>query len=195
MTVQEGRGLAGLDVLILFIAIVLVAAVVAALLTSSNMALTQRAKAVESEKRKGIQNPITIESIRGRDTNGDRRLDELIATARLQDSSEPLRLNETLIFVVSKATNCTALKYGTDPNIDCTYTVEVGKRGNRYHEGEMNVGDLIEFHYSGPTLKNGVEDTNAAFTFVPPEGYSTQVKFNIPERIPQPNTGLWPLND
>ena len=195
MVASERRGLAGLDVLILFIAIVLVAAVVAALLTSTNMALTQRAKAVEGEKRKGIQNPIVIESIRGRDTNGDRRLDELIATARLQESSEPLRLNETLIFVTSKATNCTALKYGTDPNIDCRYTVAFGKRGNRYQEGEMNSGDIVEFHYSGPTLYEGVDDTNAAFTFVPPEGYSTQVKFNIPARITQPNMGLWPLND
>jgi flagellin-like protein len=189
------RGLAGLDALIIFIAIVLAAAVVAMLLSSTNMSLTRRAQAVESEKRRGMQAPIVLEAIRGRDVDGDHRLDELVATIRIQESSEPIRLNETLILVNSKATNCTSLSYAAVSGADCKFTVSYGKKGSRFEEGYLAVGDIAYIHMSGATLYKGVEDGNAAFTFVPAEGFITEVKFNIPARITQPNTGLWPLND
>jgi len=99
------RGLAGLDALILFIALMLVASVVGLAIMSTHSALVNRGKAVESEKSKEIQRPILVESLRGIDTDNDDRLNELIFAVHLRGGDKAISFNTTVILVNTKALN------------------------------------------------------------------------------------------
>jgi flagellin-like protein len=187
------RGLAGLDALILFIALILVAAVVGMALISTSGVLINRDKALETQKSKDIQRPIIVESLRGFDSNGDQRLDNLIFAVRLRGGDEPVDFNGTVIIVNSKAVNCTSLQYGLATDDNCTYTLAYPKKGKDYDMDRLNSGDFVEVTYSGPNILKGVEDTNSRFTFIPSHGATTEIKAHIPERIYPKNTQIWPL--
>ena len=188
------RGLAGLDALILFIALMLVASVVGLAIMSTHSALVNRGKAVESEKSKEIQRPILVESLRGIDTDNDDRLNELIFAVHLRGGDEAISFNTTVILVNTKALNCTTLQYGLDADENCSFTLEYAKRGRDYEQDYLNSGDFIEVVYSGPNVIAGVEDTRARFTFIPSHGATTDIKAHMPERIHPKNMQIWPLN-
>jgi archaellin len=188
------RGVAGLDALIIFIAILLVASVVGTALLSTSKALVNKDKAVSAEKSKSIQRPILVESLRGSDTDGDRRLDELIFLLRLREGDESVRFNETILIVNSKAVNCTSIGYGLDASENCTYGVSYVKRGHDFEVDRLSMGDLVEVVFRGPNVIGGVEDNRASFIFIPSHGMQTEIKAHMPERVTK-NNHLWPLND
>jgi flagellin-like protein len=188
------RGLAGLDALIIFIAIVLVVSVAATALLSTTKTLLQRDQTIHKEKEKAMQAPIVVESMRGVDKNNDKRLDEIIFLIRLRAGDDPLNLNETVIIADSNAINCSSLSYGLDAKPGCEYYVTYGKRGPDYDFGKMSLGDLIEISFNGSNVLGGQEDTGAHFTFLPSAGMATEIKVTMPPRIFPQNMGLWPLN-
>jgi len=189
------RGVASLDALILFTALMLVVSVVAAVLINTTQSLVNKDRVVAKEKGRSIQRPIIVESLRGVDLDGDRRLDMLVFAIRMREGDEPVSFNETVVIVNSKAINCTAFSYGRDADENCSYTIDYVKRGPDFEQDRFNVGDLVELKYSGPNIFKGVEDPKAYFIFAPSHGLSTEIRVNIPERIYPPNMGLWPLND
>ncbi len=191
----ERRGITSLDALILTIGLLLVVAVVAAAIMTTTQGLMRRDQLVSKEKTGEMQRPIIVEAVRGRDYNGDKRLDAINFAIRLREGDDPVRFNETPIVVNSKVMNCTSLGYGPDADPDCTYNITYGKRGRDWTLDRLSSGDFVELEYSGPTFNPGVEDSSAVFIIIPSHGMSTTVKMNIPGRLISRNTGLWPLND
>jgi hypothetical protein len=185
----------GLDALILFIALLLVATVVGAILITTNSALMQRDVTVQKEKTKGIQRPILVEAVRGRDNDGDKRLDDLNIALRLREGDEPISFNETVLLVTSKNINCTSLSYGPDADPYCAYRITYAKRGRDYEEHRMNTGDLVEIDYDGPGVVGGQFDGHAKLMLIPSHGMPTEVMMEIPDRIHPQNMALWPLKD
>ncbi|MFH0862352.1 MAG: hypothetical protein V1875_04900 [Candidatus Altiarchaeota archaeon] len=191
---KRSRGLAGLDALILFIALLLVAAVTGMVLMSAHANLINRGQTIQKEKVKEIQKPIIVESLRGVDTDDDGSLNQLVFAAHLRDGDEPINFNSTIIIVNTKALNCTTLQYGPDADENCSYTLSYAKRSRDFEYDYLNRGDFIEVSYSGPNVIARVEDTRARFTFVPSHGSTTDIKASIPERITPNNMQIWPLN-
>jgi hypothetical protein len=191
----RGRGIAGLDALILFIAIVLCVSVTAAILLSTSAALMQHNTAMEKEKAKSVQHPVVIENVWGRDNNGDKKLDELVFLIRLRPGDEAIIFNDTVLVLNSKVTNCSSFSYGTDAQEGCNYSIVYGKKGYEWGQDRLGAGDLVEVHFSGPSLFSEREDLEGHFTFVPSHGLTTEIKMYIPPRISPANVQLWPLND
>jgi archaellin len=194
MRTRMRRGLTGLDALIVFIALMIVAFVVAAALINTSGSLVNRDRTIAKEKQRGIQAPIIVEQVNGRDNDGDRRLDSIHFTLRLRAGDEPVKLNETIILVNSKVITCTSLTYMPSPEENCTFFISYGKRGPNYDDNLLNLGDMAEIAYNGSNIAKGVEDTQSHFNFIPSHGLATEIKVTIPERILQRNMGLWPLN-
>ncbi|MFH1055335.1 MAG: archaellin/type IV pilin N-terminal domain-containing protein [Candidatus Altiarchaeota archaeon] len=189
------RGLVGLDTLILFIAILLAVSVAAYALISTTNTLSVRNQREVAEKSKNIQKPIIIESVRGLDNNDDKRMDELVFSMRLQESSEPINLNSTIVIINSRTLNCTSLEYEDGLSDGCHFTIFYGKRGRDYSYPYLNIGDLVEIHYNGSGIQPGVDDSHASMILLPPHGYGTNVKVDIPSRFYKRNTVIWPLKD
>jgi flagellin-like protein len=189
------KGVAGLDALIIFIAIVLVVAVTAAILLSTSSTLMQHSGVTQKEKTRSIQRPIVVENVWARDTNSDKKLDELVFLIRLRAGDEPIGFNETVITLNSKVTNCSALSYGPDTIQDCNYSFVYGKKGIDWSQDSLGSGDVVDVHFSGPNIINSVEDQDAHFTFIPSHGLPTEIKMYIPPRISPANVAIWPLND
>jgi len=191
----EGRrGLAGMDALILFIAILLSVSVTAALLINTSSSLVNKGRAVQKEKAEGIQKPIVVEHVRGIDDNGDRRLDRLRITVHLRGGDETVDFNGTTIIVNSKAITCTSISYGHNSEPGCSYNISYGKRGPNFEQDYLNTADLVEIDYAGPNIVQGVEDQATYITIIPSHGMATDIRLTIPARISPQNMGLWPLN-
>ena len=74
---RGSRGMAGLGALIMLVAILLAVSITAMVLMSSSTTLMTHEQQLQKEKTKGIQQPIIVDIIRGKDTSGNKRLDEL----------------------------------------------------------------------------------------------------------------------
>jgi len=113
----EDNAMVGIGTLIVFIAMVLIAAVAASVLISTSETLQSRAKTVASETIKEVSSGIAIESITGY-TNEERTLIEYLAlTVRPRAGSKDIDLNLCTLSVLYD--NLTELK------LDDTLVVEV----------------------------------------------------------------------
>ena len=189
------RGIAGMDLLIITVAILLAASIISiAFITTSN-SLVLHDKEVAMQSRKGMQKPIIIEQVRAVDTSRNQRIDELIFQLRFHPSEEGFFFNETVIIANSKAVNCSTLSYGLDSEENCSYTIRYLKEGTHFRPNYMNSGDFVEVKFQGPNLIEGEVDSSGKFIFIPNEVMPTTVTLNFPHRIYPPNFILWPLSD
>ncbi|MFC2154630.1 archaellin/type IV pilin N-terminal domain-containing protein, partial [Candidatus Altiarchaeota archaeon] len=93
---MKDKGLMGIGTLIIFIAIILVAAVAAAVLISTSGSLQQRALTTGGETESGIATGVDIFSITS--TNGsDGNVDYFSIFMRLNPGSDPVKLNNSIL--------------------------------------------------------------------------------------------------
>ncbi len=189
------RGMEGMGALIVFIALLIVAFIVGVAITSTGSNILSNQKAVAKEKEEGMQAPVMIEGVRAYDSNGDKRIDEMIMLIRLRAGDNAMQFNTTTILVDSKAINCSTLTYGLDADPDCSYTVNYAKRGGAYYVDRLSDGDLVQITFSGTNLLKGVEDLTSSISFLPEHGVATQIRFELPARIYPQNVQLWPIGD
>jgi archaellin len=188
----KGRGLAGLDALIMLVALLLVVFVAASALLTTVQSLMRRDQDLQKQKADELQQPIVVEYVRARDNDGDKELDEFRFTVRLRHGDNPVNLNTSIITVASKALDCGALQYGV-ASTTCSYTISYGKYGEASTHDMLQSGDLIDLVYDGPAIVPNEEDTSTYFTFVPEKGQPTKIKVHVPARISTQNMIIWPL--
>jgi archaellin len=189
------RGLAGLDALILLIAVILIAIVIAAALLQTNSGLVNRGSAIENEKRKNLQSPLMIDAVRVDDDNGDRFIDAIVISARLREGSYAVPMNTTVILFDSKVFNCTSVSYSLNESDPCAYSISYAKKGPEWSADYLSLGDMILIRYNGTGIKVGQEDYNARVTLVPEHGIATALKLRFPPRILNRKVMLYPLED
>ncbi|MBU0762366.1 MAG: hypothetical protein KKD39_05020 [Candidatus Altiarchaeota archaeon] len=189
------RGLAGISALILMVAVLISAFVIGYSLYTATQTLLRQQEAVSEQKEKSLQRPVIVEHLRAQDLDADKRVDVLVAVIRLRGGDNPINLNDTIVLTQTSAINCSALTYGLDSKPGCRYEIAYAKTGKRWYQDHLSDGDLIEMRYSDTQLRKGVEDLSSRMVFVPPEGLSTQVNFEMPARIYPPNIYLWPVGD
>jgi archaellin len=187
------RGLVGLNALIILIGILIAAATTVSVLMQTSQSLMRKDQAVQEQKSRDMQKPILVDGVRARDNTGDKAIDELFIVFRIHESSEPVRLNDTIIVVYSELTNCTTLTYTGEKEPECRYHVNYIKRGKFYSNDYATLGDLVEVSYNGSWIRGGVGQAGCHLIIMPSHGVATRVNFIIPERLLTPNVPLWPL--
>jgi flagellin-like protein len=177
----------GIGTLILFIAMILVAAIAASVLIQTATSLQNKALLTGDRTARQISGGFQALIIYGTD-DGDGLVDEFVMKAKLMPGSEPISLNSTMIEVLTNNMSLD-LKYGGS---DCSLAT-----GNRTHYFAQTLivspthqnsyvvnGEVVMLCFSTPYGMDADEDVS--FLITPKSAYPLEIETALPDKI---NTG------
>ena len=107
------RGQVGIGTLIVFIAMVLVAAIAAGVLINTAGLLQSQAQATGEETTAEVSNVFQIGKVVGSETTGNGAIDELNASVRLASGSDPINVSQAS-YTIETSENATVLNGNED---------------------------------------------------------------------------------
>lgn len=192
----------GVGILIIFIALVLVAAVAATVMIFTAGNLQNRGLGTGKDAEKGVTSSIEVVSLMGSNGAIGKDLEHFEIFVRLAPGSDPIKLNTTLIIIDTEAVtqvidfNATSNQFPTGTT---TYNIEYLKRGPDWLGGFLHRGDTakIRFNYyeiADPTATTGgvSENKQMRIKIIPIRGTAALVEFKTPDRIVVERFTLWP---
>lgn len=211
---MERKGEMGVGTLIIFIALLLVAAVAAGVLIQTAGSLQQRALTTGSQATGQISTNALVLEVSGIDGQ-DGNLENFTIIAKLAPGSDPIKLgdvtftyattNDTITYGYRAPLNATTGDYcalnATENYTDhdkCgqvaggqgNFTVDYLQTGQNHQNGVLVRGDVIDMHV--PILEPVVESQSVRFNFVPKIGTTTQIIFDTPDVMSTQRVYLYP---
>jgi flagellin FlaB len=110
---SENRGQVGIGTLIVFIAMVLVAAIAAGVLINTAGLLQSQAQATGEETTAEVSNVFQIGKVVGSETTGNGAIDELNASVRLASGSDPINVSQAS-YTIETGGNATVVNGNED---------------------------------------------------------------------------------
>ncbi|MBP2252413.1 flagellin-like protein [Halarchaeum solikamskense] len=177
---RTDRGQVGIGTLIIFIALVLVAAVAAGVLVTTADQLQTRASDTGTDAQAQVSNQIDVVSATGEDTNDDDALDTVTLVAKKSPGSEAIDLSEATIQYTSANTSET-LSYGSSGADDTTFTTN--QVGGGPTTVLSNTSERVEIEISTSALEtNGLDEgSSASLDIVDQSGATTTYGVNVPD--------------
>jgi archaeal flagellin FlaB len=197
---KPSRGSMGVGTLIIFIAVILVAAIAAAVIISTGGSLQQKALMTGNEVKENVAPSLDIMSVRGADasqTGTPHTVTHLTLLARLSAGSSPLNLNTT-IMTLDTVSGMQTISYTATvaDNVlaagSSDYVVTYMKSGPYREDGYVNLGDVVKINFNVDGQIG--ENLRSRITVIPRSGNINQVEFETPETMTQPSIVLWPTN-
>ena len=187
---MKTKGIMGIGTLIIFIGIILVAAVAAMVLISTSGSLQQRALSTGKETEEGISTGADIFSVVGRNAS-DGKFDTLELLMRLNPGSGGIKLNSSLITIDTKNT-FQRLIYGGTNTIGTTsiFNVTYLQNGSNNQVDYITEGDIIKMEFI--TARNISESERLRIKFIPRIGTTTEVEFTTPDTMTTARVNLYP---
>jgi flagellin FlaB len=171
---KNDRAEVGVGTLIVFIAMVLVAAVAAAVLINTTGTLQQRAQQTGKEATQEVSSNLKVTNVYGIVDTG--KIDELKINIQLAAGASPMDLQE-LIVRYSDGTN-TPVNYVWAAAESVTEFEATWIRGT---QGEvMQPGDLVEIHFLITALEELPVRTSVSLNLIPEAGGSVPADFRTP---------------
>jgi flagellin FlaB len=205
MKVCTNKGMMGIGTLIIFIAVILVAAVAAAVLVATASSLQQRSLQTGSQAEEGVATGLEGVSVMATDgsTGGD--LEHFEVLVRLQAGSDPLNLNNTVVLFDTASTSqslnyagaADAADAGTAANTQ-QYNITYLKRGPDYKANYISRGDIVKvkfncFACSSSATTGGIsENKKVRIKMIPRVGTPMLIEFTTPDVITDQRVSLWP---
>jgi archaeal flagellin FlaB len=196
MKMQKNKGMMGIGTLIIFIAVILVAAVAAAVLISTSGSLQQRGLATGQQAEEGVSTGAEAISVMATDGSSGHNVDEFEVLLRVQAGSEPMNLNNTVILLDTSTTsqnlifNATIADDGESASDTASYVVYYVKEGPDKEEGYLSRGDVIKVKFFSTQAVN--ENEKVRIRIVPRVGQATIIDFTTPDVIIEQRVSLWP---
>jgi archaeal flagellin FlaB len=199
--IRTGKGSTGIGALIIFIAVILVAAIAAAVFISTGGSLQQKALITGNDAREGVSYGLEAISIRGSDASQGgtpHTISHITIRARLPAGSSMLSLNNTVITMdTTISATQTFLYEGTvADSVQATgtsnFAVTYLKTGPTHEDGYVTTGDTVKLKFNIDGLIG--ENTRVRVTIVPRSGSMNQLEFQTPETMTEPTVVLWPTN-
>jgi archaeal flagellin FlaB len=201
---MKNKGMMGIGTLIIFIAVILVAAVAAAVLVSTSGSLQQRGLATGSQAEEGVSTGAEIISVMATDASLNNDVEEFEVMMRLQAGSSALNLENTVI-LMDTSTTSQNLEYDGVISTDAesaddtsTYKVYYVQIGPDKEDGYLSRGDIVKvkfwcFDCTGSGDVGGIgENQKVRIRVVPRVGQSAIVEFTTPDVMIQKRISLWP---
>ncbi|MFT4250774.1 MAG: archaellin/type IV pilin N-terminal domain-containing protein [Candidatus Woesearchaeota archaeon] len=177
----------GVGTLIIFIALLLVAAVAAGVLIQTSGSLQQQALSTGAQATSQISTNIMVLEISAEDgTNAG--VDELRMLVALAPGSAPLNLDSVTLSLATKNTSQT---FTYDETASTTiFNVTYLQTGETSQVGRLVRGDVAEvLFFSQREIR---EDEDVRVTLIPQIGSSTQVVFTVPSVVTTQRVYLYP---
>jgi len=197
MKKTPNKGMMGIGTLIIFIAVILVAAVAAAVLISTSGSLQQKALVTGGQAEEGVSTGAEAVSVMATDASADHTVEAFEILLRLQAGSEPMNLNNTVL-IVDTATTSQSLSYNSTVDDDDTFTatstklyvVNWVKEGPDYEPGYLSRGDVIKLKFASDGSIS--ENRKVRIKVVPRVGQATIIEFTTPDVMTDMRVSLWP---
>ena len=126
MIKSENRGQVGIGTLIVFIAMVLVAAIAAGVLINTAGLLQSQAQQTGEETTAEVSNVIKIGEVIGEDSLTGGNISQINASLRLASGADPIDLNKTSYTISSPTGTATVVNGNSTKNGDITYYNQQG---------------------------------------------------------------------
>jgi len=201
MKCGNSKGMMGIGALIIFIAVILIAAVAASVLITTGGSLQQKALITGAQTEEAIASGIEAMTVVASDASaGDpdgtpHKVSDFKMMVRLQSGSQGLNLNNTILTIdtetesVSMTYNTTIATDGTSGST-VTYVVYYVQSGTNHEDGYLNRGDVAKIIYNmDPEIE---ENQLVRVKMIPRVGTYTQVEFYTPDSMTQESVALWP---
>ena len=175
--IKNDRAEVGVGTLIVFIAMVLVAAVAAAVLINTTGTLQQRAQATGKEATQEVSSNLKVVNVYGlRDATTPDKIEEVKLNVQLAAGAPPMDLTQ-LIVRYSDGAN-TPINYKWAAAASATEFKATWIRGTT---GEvMKAGDLVELHFLLTTGEELDVRTAVQISLIPETGSAVQSDFTTP---------------
>ena len=180
---KNDRAEVGVGTLIVFIAMVLVAAVAAAVLINTTGTLQQRAQATGKEATQEVSSNLKVINVYGTRASTAADVSQIKVAVQLSAGALPMDL-EQLIIRYSDGANAPVNyiweAYDGTPSTNLVFQADWirGDATGLAGASVMEAGDLVELHF---TLANALaERSDAAVTMIPESGSSVAADFSTP---------------
>jgi flagellin-like protein len=183
----------GIGTLILFIAMILVAAIAAGVLIQTATSLQSRA--LETGKRSTIEVSTALKTvlIKGEDASFNRSISYIWQQVKLVAGSDSVKFNDAIVTLDLKDIS---QEYLYDQNHSCTgvngsnYRVNYLKNCSSHMDGYVVVGDVVEMCYRSP--RPIFEDESVRINFIPKVGSVMTTSFSTPSNMISKRVSLYP---
>ncbi len=183
----------GVGTLIIFIAMLLVAAVAAGVLLQTAGSLQQKALSTGEQSKGEISTNARVIEVSGVDGT-DQTLENLSMQMKLSPGSEPIKLDQvTLTEDTDNSTTTLVYSGGTTfntTNSTGTFGVSYLINGTNHIDGNLQRGDVIQVDFALPYSVG--QDAHIRLNFIPKIGTPTLVEFNTPDVITTQRVYLYP---
>ena len=189
----RNKGETGIGTLIVFIAMILVAAIAASVLLGTAGSLQQKALATGKQSQQEVSSGMQVVTISA--TNGSLgSLQAYEMMIKLTAGSDALSLNDTFISFDTKSTTQN-LKYGgiypTVPNVTTTnFTAEYLKNGTDHLDDYLVIGDVVKLRFNST---NPITQASAMkIRLLPKHGVIVPIDIITPDVISTERVILYP---
>jgi len=191
------KGMMGIGTLIIFIAVILVAAVAAAVLISTSGSLQQKALVTGGQAEEGVSTGAEVISVMATDASSDHTVEDFEMLLRLQAGSEPMNLNNTVLLMDTSTTSQSMDFNSTIDTNDAmtaadtlTFLVHYVKQGPDYESGYLSRGDVIKVKFQ--STNDIAENQKVRLKVVPRVGQPSIIEFTTPDVMTDNRITLWP---
>ncbi|MFT4250775.1 MAG: archaellin/type IV pilin N-terminal domain-containing protein [Candidatus Woesearchaeota archaeon] len=178
----------GVGTLIIFIALLLVAAVAAGVLIQTAGSLQQQALSTGSQATGQIATNAVVVEVSAEDgSNGS--VTNFSVIMRLAPGSDPIRLTDVTYTVSTKDTSDT-LVHTDGAYSTSAFNVTYLQEGDNHQEGVLVRGDVIEIQFE--SSRDILESENVRLNFIPRIGTATMTVFDTPDVMSTQRVYLYP---
>ena len=193
----------GIGTLVIFIAMILVAAIAASVLIQTATSLQNRALLTGTRTQEQIGTALEVLQVYGEDGQTNSSLDYFNVKFKLAPGSEPIRLNDTLL-EFDTSDDSAFLTYNNTGSGSCdvddfsidsesgegSYSARYLVQGADGNDGYVQRGDVMELCFESPQPLEADEDVSIRLT--PRVGVPSVTETAIPEIIGQSRIYIFP---
>ncbi len=185
----------GVGTLIIFIAMLLVAAVAAGVLLQTAGSLQQKALSTGQQSKGEISTNAKVIEVSAVDGT-DQTLENFSLEMKLSPGSDPMKLDE-VTFTVDTDNSTTTLTYSGNSSFATVANATTGTfgityliNGTNHLDGNLQRGDVVRLQFAMP--RSIGQDEHMRLNFIPKIGTPTLVEFNTPDVISTQRVYLYP---